>query len=293
MPTARVRAQAKINVWLHVLGPRPDGFHELHTLFHRLDLADDITVRASDAKSRSLDVSGPRLPPDGLGPATKNLAYRAAEEFHAHTGWPRGFEIHLVKNIPVGGGLGGGSTDAAAILRALNVMAPSPLDDDAIHAIARSLGADVPFFATRHVAAMAAGRGDDVTDGYPSMPQADVLLVVPAFAIATADAYRWLRESGSYHVAVAHTPAPPGHGWAAADRGNTFEPIVEARHPELAEYRAMLAKAGASVARLSGSGSTVFGLFASGAPDERTLGIEATVIRTRTAKNVVQVEVRE
>lgn len=292
MPTARVLAQAKINVWLHVLGPRPDGFHDLRTLFQRLELADDITIRASDATSRSLDVGGPRVPAEGLGPATKNLAYRAAEAFRSRTGWPRGFEIHLEKHIPVGGGLGGGSADAGAVLRALNVLAPSPLDDNALHAIARELGSDVPFFVSDHVAAMAEGRGEALTaDG--AMPQADVLLVVPPFAIGTADAYRWLRESGRYHVGGAIPRKPASQAWSGVDYGNTFEPIVEARYPELRLYRQRLSQAGATIARLSGSGSTVFGLFESAAPDARSLALETSIIGTRTAKNVVPVEARE
>lgn len=293
--TARVLAQAKINVWLHVLGPRPDGFHDLMTLFQRLELADEITIRASDAKSRSLDVSGPRLPAEGLGPATKNLAYRAAEEFHARTGWPRGFEISVTKNIPVGAGLGGGSADAGTVLRALNAITPAPMDDDELHSVAMSLGSDVPFFTTELVAALGAGRGETLSSGFVPMPPADVLLVVPRMPIATADAYRWLRESGRYHPKAARGALPPPvmRGWGTMDHGNTFEPLVEAKHPELRDYREKLSSAGATIARMSGSGSTIFGLFESGAPDERTLGIDALVIRTRTAENVVQVEVRE
>lgn len=295
--TARVLAQAKINVWLHVLGPRPDGFHDLTTLFHRLELADEVTIRASDVKSRSLVLDGPYLPAQGLGEETKNLAYRAAEEFHARTGWPRGFEISLRKNIPVGGGLGGGSADAGAVLRALNAIAPAPLDADELRAVATSLGSDVPFLVTELVAALGGGRGEALSDGLLSLPQAEVLLVVPRFAIATADAYAWLRESGRYH----RVPERQGSGplqhratpWAVFDLGNTFEPVVEAKHPELRRYRERLSQAGASIARLSGSGSTVFGLFESGAPDARELGIDALVIRTRTAKNVVPVEAQE
>jgi 4-diphosphocytidyl-2-C-methyl-D-erythritol kinase len=305
MRSARVLAQAKINVWLHVLGPRADGFHDLMTLFQRLELADEITIRTSDAQSRYIDVTGPRVPAQGFGNAMKNLAYRAAEEFHARTGWPRGFQIALTKHIPVGGGLGGGSADAGAVLRALNAMAPHPLDHDALHAVAASLGSDVPFFVTEHVAALAAGRGEALSTGFLPMPRADVLLVVPPFAIATADAYRWLRESGPYHQRPSgpyhQIPSGPSSGslehqsrfWAAFDRGNTFEPVVEAKHPELRDYREKLSKAGASIARLSGSGSTVFGLFESRLPDPRDLGINALMIPTRTAKNVVQVEVQE
>ncbi|MGH7636582.1 MAG: 4-(cytidine 5'-diphospho)-2-C-methyl-D-erythritol kinase [Gemmatimonadaceae bacterium] len=297
MPAARVLAQAKINVWLHVLGPRPDGFHDLLTLFQRLELADEIIVRASNAATRSLDVSGPRLPRDGLGPEKENLVYRAAVAFHAAAGWPRGFEIALTKRIPVGGGLGGGSADAGCVLRALNALAPRPLDAPRLHAIAATLGSDVPFFVTEEVAAVAAGRGEALRGSLAPMPAADVLLVVPSFGIATTDAYRWLRESGRYQAThdrrASTSMRPTPRPWSALNLGNTFEPVVEEKYPELANHRTRLIEAGATIARLSGSGSTVFGLFESGAPGERTLGIDALVIRTRTAENVVQVEVRE
>lgn len=294
--TARVLAQAKINVFLHVYGPRPDGYHELLTLFQRLDLADEIMLRASsDTASRSLDVTGPRMPAEGLGPATKNLAYRAAAEFHARTGWPRGFEIGLTKNIPVGGGLGGGSADAAAVLRALNALAPAPLDHAALHELAAALGSDVPFLVTERVAAIATGRGDVLEPTRVHLRPADVLLVVPSFAIGTADAYRWLRESDRYPRDDNTRPGelPSASRWSAMDLGNTFEPVVEGRHPELRDYREQLGKAGATIARMSGSGSTVFGLFESGVPGERELAIDALVIRTRTAEHVVQVEAQE
>ena len=294
--TARVLAQAKINVFLRVLGPRPDGFHSLQTLFQRLELADDITIRVSDTVSCSLDVRGPQLPAEGLGPDTKNLAFRAATEFQARTGWPIGFDIRLIKNIPVGGGLGGGSADAAAVLRALNAMTPSPLEDAALQAIAASLGSDVPFLVTDRVAAAAAGRGEVFSPAPVRMRPADVLLVVPPFAIATADAYRWLRDSGRYHRDDENGVdylTPHSQQWKLIDLGNTFEPVIEAKYPDLRDYRVKLLNAGASIARLSGSGSTVFGLFESGLPDIRALGIDAHIIPTRTAKHVVQVEVLE
>jgi 4-diphosphocytidyl-2-C-methyl-D-erythritol kinase len=296
MRAARVLAQAKLNVWLHVLGPRPDGFHELRTLFHRLDLADEVTIRVSDGPSRAIDVSGPHVPPEGLGPATNNLAYRAAVSFHARTGWPRGFEIHVTKNIPVGGGLGGGSADAGAILRALNVMAPEPLENEALQAVAASLGSDVPFLASEYTAALGDGRGESLSQGFLALPPADVLLVVPGYSIATADAYRWLRESGRYHRLPQESSGelqPYPSIWAAMDEGNTFEPIVEPRYPGLRLYRERLTQAGATIARLSGSGSTVFGLFESTVPDAGSLRLDASVIATRTAKNVVQVEAQE
>lgn len=296
MRSARVLAQAKINVWLDVVRPRPDGYHDIFTLFHRLDLADEIMVRISHEGSRALNVTGPRMPAAGLGPSEKNLAYRAAEAFHAHTGWPRGFEIDLVKHIPVGAGLGGGSADAGGVLRALNAMAPRPLDADDLQMVARSLGADVPFLASGLVAAIGAGRGDLLQPSPFDLPAADVLLIVPPFAISTAEAYGWVRESKAYAPTPTRptTEPPPGTSpWRAIDHGNTFEKAVEPRFPVVRDYCKRLLGAGAALARMSGSGSAVFGVFESGVPNSRELGIDALIIRTRTAKNVVQVEVRE
>ena len=179
------------------------------------------------------------------------------------------------------------------MLRALNAIAPAPLEESELQALGLSLGSDVPFFATGLVAAVAQGRGESLSDARVTLPPADVLLVVPSVSIATAEAYRWLRESGRYHQTAARADAASPSSWSAMDHGNTFEPVVEGKYPDLRRYRERLSDAGATIARLSGSGSTVFGLFEAGAPRERELGIDALVIRTRTAKNVVQVEARE
>lgn len=295
MPAARVQAQAKINVWLRVTGQRPDGFHDLHTLFQRIALADDVVVRTDARRSRTIDVAGPRLPAAGLGPAERNLAYRAAEAYQARAGWPRGFAIELTKHIPVGGGLGGGSADAGAVLRALNAMCPTPLGAADLHAVAAPLGADVAFLAGENAAAIGTGRGDQLAAFESPSPEAELLLVVPRFAIATPDAYRWLRERGAHQPFdvsdTARTASPTGARWKTLDHGNTFEQVVEARYPELRAWREALEARGAAIARLSGSGSTVFGLFDGGLPDVSGLRFDAEVIRSRTASRVVQVEV--
>lgn len=296
MRVARVAAQAKINLWLRVGPPDGRGYHEISTLFQRIDLADEIIVRAGEATSRALECSGPRMPPGGLGPEKKNLAFRAAEAFHARAGWPRGFSIELTKNIPVGGGLGGGSADAAAVLRALNALAPNPLDDARLHAIALSLGSDVPFLASNHVRAVGTGRGDELV-GFSSLPDAAVLLVVPRFGVATADAYRWIDAAGPRALPLESEledaqvrPAPVSWSFSW---GNDFEPVVEQRHPELRGFRERLLQAGAKLARLSGSGSTVFGIFDDIQTPPGDLGLDALVIPTRTSSRVVQVDVLE
>lgn len=293
MRVARVQAQAKINVYLRIIARRPDGYHNLDTLFHRIDLADEVTVRIRDDSRRSIDCQGPRMPAGGLGPAEKNLAFRAAEVYAARAGWPRGFEIEVVKHIPVGGGLGGGSADAGAVLRALNALAPVPLDPYDLPGLGMALGSDVPFLAIEDVCASGSERGGSL-GLVPPMPPADVVLFIPPFSISTADAYRWLAESGDYDVPV---PVPPpyrkGSGWSWMDLGNTFERVLEPRFPTLRDARERLADAGAVIARLSGSGSAVFGIFDPVAPTGLALGLDGDVVATRTSRKVVQVEVQQ
>ena len=295
MPVARVAAQAKINLWLRVGARDADGYHDLDTAFHRLDLADIVTIRVEESADRTLECTGPLLPSAGLGPVEENLAWRAADAFSRRAGWPRGFAIDLVKHIPTGGGLGGGSSDAAAVLRALNAMAPEPLPSAELQRLGASLGADVPFFVSDMVSAIGHGRGDRLTSFDSPVVGAAVLAVVPPFGISTADAYRWLDESrGSpssvdealrrgIRVVGAHDPAT----WT-----NDFEAVVERRHPMLREIRERLAAEGATLARLSGSGSSVFGLF-EGTPSLVDLHGGASAIPTRASARVVQVEVQE
>lgn len=299
---ARVAAQAKINMWLTVDEPDGQGYHIISTLFQRIDLADEIVVRTDDTKSRAIVCAGPRMPPGGLGPDRKNLAYRAAEEYHAHAGWPRGFSIEVTKNIPVGGGLGGGSADAGAVLRALNALAPKPLDGDGLQNIAASLGSDVPFFAAEHVRAVGLGRGETLFPFPHPLPEGAVLLLVPPFAISTGEAYRWIDEArprsptgprGATGGNIQRVRLEPSTSAFFPDWGNDFEPVVEARHPELKKLREQLTSLGASVARLSGSGSTVFGIFDGPLPPVAELQLDALVIPTRTSSRVVQVEVLE
>lgn len=293
---ARVQAQAKINLFLRIHpGTDQDGYHRLDTLFQRIDLTDDVEIRLSGA-SRSLEASGKALPPGGLGPVEKNLAYRAATAYLERNGrgLPRGFQIHLEKRIPVGGGLGGGSADAGAVLRALQALSPQPLSAVELWGVARALGADVPFLASEYASAHGSGRGD-VLAPFHGPPAADVLLVVPPFAIGTADAYRWIDEDrGAEFPGAGRSDAGLGElrGWQtfAADM-NDFEPVIERRFPRIRAYREALKSNGATVARLSGSGSTVFGIFESGAPAAESLGLDCQVIRTRTSARVVQVEV--
>lgn len=309
MRTARVLAQAKINLFLRVGARDESGYHNLWTRFHRIDLADEVIVRI-EARGRSLDVGGPRVPAAGLGPPEKNLAYRAAMEYGRHSGgqFPKGFSIELTKNIPAGGGLGGGSADAAAVLRALDALAPRAMPAEELQRVAATLGSDVPFLASEAVSAVAVGRGDVFREVHPE-PVATVVLLMPPFSIATPDAYRWLDEdraaspvpdrAGEARVVapvatLADLSRESGGGPTVPESaGNDFEAVVERRHPQLKAMRDRLTELGARTVRLAGSGSCVFGIFDQSVPDPRDVELDALALVTRTSTRVVQVEVLE
>jgi 4-diphosphocytidyl-2-C-methyl-D-erythritol kinase len=156
-PVARVSAQAKINLILRVLAREASGYHSIESVFLRLDLADQVTVRI--APGRTLDCHGATLPTAGLGPMERNLAFRAAVAYAEAVGWPSGFSIDVDKRIPVGAGLGGGSADAGAVLRALDALSPTPLGSRLVE-LATPLGADVPFMTIDSPMALAWGRGE-------------------------------------------------------------------------------------------------------------------------------------
>ncbi len=289
--SAHVAAQAKINLFLDVLEREPNGYHALETAFLRIDLADDVTVR--EAPGRALDVSGPALPADGLGPAEKNLAYRAATAYADATGWPSGFAIELVKRIPAGAGLGGGSADAGAVLRALDALSPSPLAAR-LPEIAATLGADVPFMSIEEPMALGSGRGDRLKSIRVLEPRA-IVLAVPPFAISTADAYAWLDADRAALSLTSRTGrAEPMATWedAAGSAHNDFAAVVARRHPEIGALTERLRAAGASIALLAGSGSTVFGVFDT-PPDVASMEFDdnVRVITTWTSDRVERVTV--
>jgi 4-diphosphocytidyl-2-C-methyl-D-erythritol kinase len=257
---ARVAAQGKINIGLRVLAREVSGYHQLETVFARINLADEVVVRTGVA-ARSLDVRGA-----DTGPVEKNLAWRAAVFFAERCGWPNGFAIEIDKRIPVGGGLGGGSADAGAVLRALNTLAPHPLDAAELLAIAFTLGADVPYLTTTLPLALAWGRGERMLP-LPALEPEPVLLLVPPFRISTAEAFGWLAEEragGASHAPPAAVIASTSRlDWPvlAALAVNDLEFPVRGRHPELGTVLDDLRGArGAHVrcAAMSGSGSALF-----------------------------------
>jgi 4-diphosphocytidyl-2-C-methyl-D-erythritol kinase len=281
--TARVEAQAKINLFLRILSREPSGYHQLETLFQRIALADSVTVRTGGG-GRSLDCRGA-----DTGPVEKNLAWRAAVAFTEAAGGPTGFQIEIEKRIPVGGGLGGGSADAAAVLRALNALAERPLDDTALAAIAFSLGADVPYLVSAHALALGSGRGEKL---FPlgALPARKVLLMVPPFGVSSADAFGWYDDQKASRHSGTRATLPVGRKleWRtiAALAANDLESVVAEHHPEVSALRDSLRRSGAMVAQMSGSGSVVFGVFES-APASGMAG--GQVIETATIERVAEV----
>jgi 4-diphosphocytidyl-2-C-methyl-D-erythritol kinase len=288
--SARVRAQAKVNLILRVLAREASGFHSIETVFLRLDLSDEISLRITTG--RSLDCSGPALPAGGLGPVERNLAYRAADAYIGATGWPAGFAIEIEKRIPAGGGLGGGSADAGAVLRALDALSPNPLGPHLVE-LAAGLGADVPFMSIDSPMSLAWGRGERLYPVPPLEPR-PVLLVIPDFAIATADAYAWLAAGrGEYAPVGAVLAAESLATWEAVVGAatNDFEAVVARRRPVIADVIDRLRSMDALVAMLSGSGSAVFGVFDQmpvASEVERATGLRT--IATQTSDRVFRVE---
>ena len=289
----RMIAQAKINLALRVLGKEADGYHSIETVFLRLDLGDDVEIRTTrGARSlRCFEMRDKR--------PEENLAYRAAELFANETGWPKGFEIEIAKNVPIGGGLGGGSADAAAVLQILNALSSKPLATEKLLRLAGSVGSDTPFLASDNVMALSWGRGEKLLRLTP-LPSRDVQLFLPPFGIDTGEAYALLDEArGPYTGPGPQLTTEMFRDWdsAAKNSVNDFEPLMRTRHKEIDALLSRGARHGLFY-RMSGSGSTVFKIVgvATRAQDSEAevpaLEIPEGTKRiiTRTAESVVPVE---
>lgn len=273
-------APAKVNLLLRVGPLRPDGFHDLVSLMVPLDLGDGVEVRLSPR-------AGPvtcRAPghPDLDGPG--NLAARAAEAFRARFGVERGVAVRIEKRTPVTAGLGGGSSDAAAVLRCL-ARAFRVRDAAALAEVGLSIGSDVPFFLGPGPA-WAGGRGERLTPA--AVPTQHLVLLYPrdpALAIRAGDAYRWLDEAR----AGRRVPPLPRRGarFRPPQVGNDLEAPCMARHPALGALRGLLVGAGATAALMSGSGPTVFGLFAGRAEARRAARAVQAVVGDRDVRILV------
>lgn len=267
--TRTERAHAKINLLLRILAREASGYHGIETLFQRLALHDVVHVAVNDA-SRALSCEGPTMPAGGLGAPEQNLAWRAAALYCDAAQWHTGWQIAIEKQIPVGGGLGGGSADAAAVLRALESLSPTPLGLPRLLEIAGTLGADVPFMVLDVPLAWAWGRGDRLLP-LPPLPPKRVTLVAFAEGVNTGAAYGAFaraREASGTAVRAYAYDASAFASWASVSAlaANDFEQVVPSLHagvatvlPALRAEAQRLRDAGApAIGMMSGSGATCF-----------------------------------
>ncbi|MCS7023335.1 MAG: 4-(cytidine 5'-diphospho)-2-C-methyl-D-erythritol kinase [Bryobacteraceae bacterium] len=256
----RVKALAKINLSLRVLHRRPDGYHELRTVFQTISLADEISLRfRAQARTTVCDESSLRL--EG------NLAVRAAQAVLEALGVCGEVRLNLRKRIPMGAGLGGGSSDAAAVLMALPFLLRRELPRETLAGLAAGLGSDVPYFLLGGTA-LGLSRGEELYP-LPQLPSCYGLLLTPPIHVSTATAYQALCRDLELMSAQEYSLRSWGlskqatlEQWAPFCT-NDFEPAIFARHPELGHLHEKMRRAGAVIARMTGSGSAIYGLFAS------------------------------
>jgi 4-diphosphocytidyl-2-C-methyl-D-erythritol kinase len=252
-------AHAKANLLLRVLSREDDGFHGLETLFVLLDLADTLVAERRDTPGVTLDVDGAEI-----GPPSENLAVRAAEAALATMGRPFGVHLQLTKRIPMQGGLGGGSADAAAALTLVNRLGGDPIPRHELLQLGARLGSDVPVLVAGAPLALAWGHGERLLR-LPPLPSAPALLLAPPVGVPTGPAYGWVderRASAGRRGAVAYDLEAFG-SWGSIARlaGNDFEAPVFGRVPEVrAAFEALCATA-PLFCRMTGSGSTLLALY--------------------------------
>ncbi len=259
-------APAKVNLYLHVTGRRADGYHLIDSLVGFADIGDRLTARPG--ASLSLEINGPQAAALA-GPGVDNLVLRAARLLAGHAGLTAGAAMHLQKNLPVAAGIGGGSSDAAAALRALSRLWGVAADDQALSRLGAQLGADVPvcLFAR---AAWVSGIGERI-DPAPPLPNAGIVLVNPRIELHTAAVFA--ARQGRFGGAGRFVPMPQdaaGLADALNSRRNELTEAAIGLVPEIAAVLSALSRLpGALISRMSGSGATCFALFADRALAER------------------------
>lgn len=291
--TRTERAHAKINLLLRILAREAGGYHGIETLFQRLALHDVVHVTVNEG-ARALTCDGPSMPAGGIGAPEDNLAWRAASLYCESAEWRTGWQIAIEKHIPVGGGLGGGSADAAAVLRALEALCPTPLGLVRLLELAGTLGADVPFMVLDVPLAWAWGRGDRMLP-LPALPPMAVTLVAFTQGVNTGAAYGAFaraREARGDGVRAFAYGAEAFATWTSVCTlaANDFEQVVPSLHtgvaavlPALRTEARRLADSGVpAIGMMSGSGATCFLLH----PAETEAEVEAPeggrIVRTVT-----------
>lgn len=250
-----VLAPAKINLGLHVLRRRRDGYHDVETVLFPIGWHD--TLRVEEAETFRFTCSDTSLPTD-----ERNLCVRAALALAERTGMPAKGWLHLGKQVPHGAGLGGGSSDAAHTLSLLADFWGLSVESDVLHDLASSLGSDVPFFLHKEPM-LATGRGDVLTplaeEGY-HMPYA-LVVIMPPVQVSTANAYALVAPYDDDRPDLRAVVRSNDLDWWRRELVNDFEEPILAAHPEIRTARQLLLDAGASYVAISGSGAAVFGVF--------------------------------
>jgi 4-diphosphocytidyl-2-C-methyl-D-erythritol kinase len=247
-------APAKINLCLHVLGRREDGYHELAMAMQRVDLCDTVEIELSDRSGVRVACPGIELPPGG-----ENIAAQAAQLILDEAGSAVGVDIHITKRIPVAAGLGGGSSDAATVLVGLSEMLGLRPGIGRFQSLGSRLGADVPFFIFKQPA-WATGTGTQL-ERLPALPKVAYLLINPRVAVSTADVYRSLQLTKQGELANLPKFSVMTRDDLCAALHNDLETVVLDRFPQVAAVKERLLEQGALGALMSGSGSTVFGVY--------------------------------
>ena len=249
----RRTSPAKVNLFLKVLRRRPDGYHDIASLMQQIDLCDEMEFAPAEEKIRL------RCPGSGLPEDERNIVLRAAKLLLDEAGHPGGIEITLRKRIPISAGLGGGSSNAATTLAALNEILHLKVPADRLQAMASSLGADVPFFLFGR-SAWAFGIGNHLQEA-PDIPFLEFVLINPGYEVSTRDIYQGLNFTLTNEMIHYSIPRFFTAEDLAKGLHNDLETVTLKRHPDLKQWKEKLVDNGALGALMSGSGPTIFGLF--------------------------------
>jgi 4-diphosphocytidyl-2-C-methyl-D-erythritol kinase len=246
-----VRAHAKLNLSLRVLHRRPDNFHELRTIFQTISLADRLDIAFTPSRTTEITIANSNIP--------DNLIERAARLCLDEMRLSARIEFRLKKQIPMGAGLGGGSSDAAAVLLSLPALTGGAIPMDRLLALAATLGSDVPFFLYGGIA-IGLGKGEELYP-LPDIGQREGVLIASDIHVSTPEAYRDL--SAGLTAPIPKLASFQSGAWSAEgfEAVNDFEAAVFRRHPQLEATKKRLSKMGAEPALMTGSGSAIFGLF--------------------------------
>ncbi len=270
---------AKINLRLEIISKREDGYHEIETIFHKINIFDEISLETTSDHKIALTVDDPSIPADKT-----NLVYKAASLLFKSIGINPGIKIDLRKKIPSGAGLGGGSSNAAITLIGLNRLLNLKLANKKLKEIAFQLGADVPFFLTDSTTASASGIGEKIKN-IETNDKMWFLVIFPGFTVSTAWAYK---SFSKYNLLTKSTKNNIINNYKTDINTvksllyNDFESVVNNRYPEVTVIKEQLIKTGAQGTLLSGSGSSVFGIY----PDKKSALKASSSIKPRSEQKI-------